>query len=134
MGINKSSTLSKRSKHIVLVVILWLVMGGLSVYTSTSLSSMGLYFSSLLVCVASYNWGETKRSSKKPTKKIPRSEREIMMYVTTGLWFGLGLVAIFYGLELKACSAYFGPLNGFVASYIVGKTYKGGDGETILKS
>lgn len=130
-----SHALTKRTRFIYFVMAMWVLIGALAAYTGTALTSTAMYFGSLTTCVAAYVWGETRRESKKPTSRVPKSERERLVYVSSALWLALGAVAMFHdAIDLKGGSAFFGVLNGFVASYVVGKTYKGGDGETIIKS
>ncbi len=125
--------MTKRTKLIYFVISMWVATGSLAIHKGADLTSLAVYFGSLVACVASYVWGETKRESSKPTKKVPKSEREKVVYVSSLLWLFLGVYAIFGGVDLKSCAAFFGSLNGFVVSFVVGETYKGSDGETILK-
>ena len=54
----------------------------------------------------------------------PNSRREVMMYITIGLWLAVGLWVIVNGSDLIGVSAYFAALTPFVGSYILGETFK----------
>ena len=50
------------------------------------------------------------------------SKRELMIYLTVGLWLLIGVFTIINGADLMGMSAYFAALTPFVGSYIIGES------------
>lgn len=117
---------SKRECVTYLVVFLWLAVGVVATYFKTDFTALAAYFVSLTGFVASYIFGESIRKSKNPSIFLPgpNSRREVMMYITIGLWLVIGLWVIIKNADLIGVSAYFAALTPFVGSYIIGETFK----------
>ena len=117
---------SKRECVTYLVVLLWLGVGITATYFETDFTALAAYFVSLTGFVASYIFGESVRRSKNSSIFLPgpNSRREVMMYITIGLWLAVGLWVIVNGSDLIGVSAYFAALTPFVGSYILGETFK----------
>lgn len=117
---------SKRECVTYLIVFLWLAVGITATYFETDFTALAAYFVSLTGFVASYIFGESVRKSKSSSIFLPgpNSRREVMMYITIGLWLAVGLWVIVNGSDLIGVSAYFAALTPFVGSYILGETFK----------
>ena len=126
---NFLSNFGKREALVYVVVFLWVVMGILAAYKSTSLADLAVYFGSLTAYAATYIWAETRRPSTKTgiLKPGPRSRREVMIYVVVVLWLIAGVAVIWWNSNLAELSIYFASLTGFVAAWIAGERYKSED-------
>jgi len=117
---------SKRECITYLVVFLWVTVGVIATYFDTNFTDLAAYFVSLTGFVATYIFGESVRKSEKSSifLKGPTSRREMMMYITIGLWAIVGIWVIVQRADLIGVSAYFAALTPFVGSYIIGETFK----------
>lgn len=117
---------SKRECVTYLVVFLWVAVGIVAIYFNTNFTDLAAYFVSLTGFVAAYIFGESIRKSKKTSIFLtgPNSKREVMMYITIGLWLLVGVLVIVRKADLMGMGAYFAALTPFIGSYIIGETYK----------
>jgi len=71
-------------------------------------------------------YGESVRQSSDVSifKAGKSSKREIIIYITVGLWLVIGIFTIINQSDLMGMSAYFAALTPFVGSYIIGETLK----------
>ena len=120
---------SKSEKLIYIIIFLWVMFGILGIYKESNISQLAGYYVSLTVFVATYLWGELKRGSKSVHifKKGKSSSREIVIYITVGLWTLLGLFGIWFSADINQLTVYFAALTPFVSSYLIYKTTKGND-------
>lgn len=120
---------SKSEKLIYLIIFLWVVFGLLGIYFQSNLAQIAGYYASLTLFVATYLWGEFKRSSNSTHffQKGQSSSREIVIYATVFLWTVLGVCGIIFGADINQLTVYFAALTPFVSSYIIYKTSKGHD-------
>jgi len=125
----KIKIMSKSEKIIYLIIFLWVVFGLIGIYFKSNLAQIAGYYASLTLFIATYLWGEFKRSSSSTHffKKGPSSSREIVIYATIGLWVMFGLGGIILGADINQMTVYFASLTPFVSSYIIYKTSKGHD-------
>jgi hypothetical protein len=125
----KIKKMSKSEKLIYIIIFLWVVFGLVGIYFKANLAQIAGYYASLTLFVATYLWGEFKRSSHSTHffKKGPSSSREIVIYTTVGLWVVFGLAGIIFGADINQLTVYFTALTPFVSSYIIYKTSKGND-------
>lgn len=125
----KVKRMSKSEKLIYWIIFLWVVFGLAGIYFNSNLAQIAGYYASLTLFVATYLWGEFKRSSSSTNffKKGPSSSREIVIYATVGLWVVFGLGGIIFGADINQMTVYFAALTPFVSSYIIYKTSKGHD-------
>ena len=116
----------KREELVYIVVLLWISMGVYAAIKGANFSQLAAYFGSLTAYVATYIWSESKRPSEKTgiMKVGPNSRREVMIYAMVVLWTVVGIVAIWYDINLNDLAVYFVSLTGFVASWIAGEVYK----------
>jgi ABC-type spermidine/putrescine transport system permease subunit I len=112
---------------IYIIMFLWVVFGILGIVFNTNMVALGGYYASLTFFVATYLWGEYKRSSTESTifKKGVNSTRETIIYITLILWLILGAYGIIKGADMTQLTVYFAALAPFVSSYIIYKTSKG---------
>jgi len=107
------------------VVALWVVLGLLGIIFKTPFYNLSVYFLSLTGFVGAYLISE----GKKPTSATSifrhgrSSTREILIYVVTALWMGLGSVCTILSLDLLQAAAYFGALTPYVSTYLLGVAY-----------
>ena len=119
------SNFGKREGLVYMVVSLWIIIGMLGAYKTSSFSDLAVYFGSLTAYVATYVWAETKRPSEKTgiIKKGPSSRREVMIYVVVALWAIAGGIAIWFGANISELAIYFISLTGFITSWIAGEVF-----------
>jgi len=117
---------SKRECLTYVIILLWVGIGVLGTYFETNFNELAAYFISLTGFAGAYMYGETKRSSDDTSifKSGKSSKREIIIYVTVGLWLLIGVFTIINHADLMGMSAYFAALTPFVGSYIIGETLK----------
>jgi hypothetical protein len=107
------------------IVALWVVLGLLGIIFKTPFYNLSVYFLSLTGFVGAYLISE----GKKPTSATSifrhgrSSTREILIYVVTALWMGLGSVCTVLSLDLLQAAAYFGALTPYVSTYLLGVAY-----------
>jgi len=120
---------SKSEKLIYIIIFLWVVFGTAGIYFESNLSQISGYYASLTLFVATYLWGEYKRTSNSThvLKKGKSSSREIVIYVTVILWTLFGLYGIISGSDINQLTVFFASLTPFISSYIIYKTTKGKD-------
>jgi uncharacterized MnhB-related membrane protein len=120
------NNLGKREALVYIIIILWVIMGGLTLYKSADLIDLSIYFGSLTAYAATYIWSETRRPSEKTGILKPgvHSRRELMIYVIVVLWAIGGIAAIFTKSNLESLATYFISLTGFVGAWIAGERYK----------
>lgn len=125
----KKRIISKGERLIYVVIFLWVVFGVLGIYFSSKLEQLAGYYASLTLFVATYLWGEYKRtSSSTPVfKKGKSSSREIVIYITVFLWVAFGTYGVVTHTDINQLTVYFAALTPFVSSYIIYKTSKGHD-------
>ena len=130
MILNKIKRKKSKSERLIHVVIfLWIVFGILGIYFESNLVHLAGYYASLTLFVATFLWGEYKRtSSSTPVfKKGKSSSREIVIYITVFLWTIFGLYGIITHSDINQLTVYFAALSPFISSYIIYKTSKGHD-------
>lgn len=120
---------SKSERLIYIIIFLWVLFGLLGLYFGANLSQISGYYASLTLFVATYLWGEYKRiSTSTPIfQKGRNSSREIVIYITVGLWIILGVFGIVKSADINQLTVYFMSLTPFISSYIIYKTSKGND-------
>jgi len=101
-------------------------IGILGTYFETNFTELATYFISLTGFAGAYMYGESVRQSDDTSIFSPgkSSKREIVIYVTVGLWLLIGIFTIINQSDLMGMSAYFAALTPFVGSYIIGETHK----------
>ncbi len=117
---------SKRECLTYIIVFLWVSIGILATYYETDFTELATYFISLTGFAGAYMYGESVRQSNDTSifKGGKSSKRELMIYLTVGLWLLIGVFTIINGADLMGMSAYFAALTPFVGSYIIGETVK----------
>ena len=117
---------SKRECLTYIIVFLWVSIGILATYYETDFTELATYFISLTGFAGAYMYGESVRQSNDTSifKAGKSSKRELMIYLTVGLWLLIGVFTIINGADLMGMSAYFAALTPFVGSYIIGETVK----------
>lgn len=110
-----------------IILLLWVVFGVFGIVFNTDMVALGGYYASLTFFVATYLWGEYKRSSTESNifQKGVNSTRETIIYITLLLWSILGSYGIIKGADMTQLTVYFSALAPFVSSYIIYKTSKG---------
>jgi hypothetical protein len=105
------------------------VFGLLGIYFKSNLAQIAGYYASLTLFVATYLWGEFKRSSTSAHifRRGRTGSREIVIYATVFLWIIFGIFGIVLGADINQLTVYFAALTPFVSSYIIYKTSKGND-------
>ena len=117
---------SKRECLTYIIILIWVSIGILGTYFGTNFKELATYFISLTGFAGAYMYGESVRSSDDTSifKAGKSSKREIIIYLTIGLWLLIGVFTIINSADLLGMSAYFAALTPFVGSYILGETYK----------
>jgi len=117
---------SKRECLTYIIILIWVGIGILGTYFETDFTELAAYFISLTGFAGAYMYGESVRQSGDSSIFRPgkSSKREIVIYVTVGLWLLIGIFTIINGADLMGMSAYFAALTPFVGSYIIGETLK----------
>jgi len=120
---------SKSERLIYVVIFLWIVFGIFGIYNQISLPAFAGYYTSLILFVGTYLWGENKRLSldTKILKKGHNSPREVIIYITVLLWVILGIYGIIKKNDINDLTVYFAALSPFVSSFIIYRTTKGKD-------
>lgn len=121
--------ISKSERLIYVIIFLWILFGILGIKFQSNLAQVAGYYASLTLFVATYLWGEFKRTSKSTPvfQKGRNSSREIVIYITVILWTVLGLFGVFSHVDINQLTVYFAALTPFISSYIIYKTSKGKD-------
>jgi len=117
---------SKRECLTYVIILIWVGIGILGTYFETNFTELATYFISLTGFAGAYMYGESVRQSDDTSIFSPgkSSKREIVIYVTVGLWLLIGIFTIINQSDLMGMSAYFAALTPFVGSYIIGETHK----------
>ena len=117
---------SKRECLTYVIILIWVGIGILGTYFETDFTELATYFISLTGFAGAYMYGESVRQSDDTSIFSPgkSSKREIVIYVTVGLWLLIGVFTIINKADLMGMSAYFAALTPFVGSYIIGETHK----------
>lgn len=117
---------SKRECLTYVIILIWVGIGILGTYFETDFTELATYFISLTGFAGAYMYGESVRQSDDTSIFSPgkSSKREIVIYVTVGLWLLIGIFTIINQADLMGMSAYFAALTPFVGSYIIGETHK----------
>ena len=117
---------SKRECLTYVIILLWVGIGILGTYFETNFTDLAAYFVSLTGFAGAYMYGESVRQSSDVSifKAGKSSKREIIIYITVGLWLVIGIFTIINQSDLMGMSAYFAALTPFVGSYIIGETLK----------
>ncbi len=117
---------SKRECLTYVIILIWVGIGILGTYFETDFTELAAYFISLTGFAGAYMYGESVRQSDDTSIFSPgkSSKREIVIYVTVGLWLLIGVFTIINKADLMGMSAYFAALTPFVGSYIIGETHK----------
>ena len=117
---------SKRECLTYVIILIWVGIGILGTYFETNFTELATYFISLTGFAGAYMYGESVRQSDDTSIFSPgkSSKREIVIYVTVGLWLLIGIFTIINQADLMGMSAYFAALTPFVGSYIIGETHK----------
>jgi hypothetical protein len=123
----KVKTKSKTERLIYVVIFLWIAFGILAIKLNTNLPQLAGYYTSLILFVGTYLWGEHKRESDCTPLLVKgkNSKRETVIYITVLLWVGFGVYGILKAQSLNDLTVYFAALTPFVTSYIIYKTSKG---------
>lgn len=125
---------TKVERLIYLVMILWVVFGVLGIKYDSNLTYIAGYYASLSIFIGSYIWGEYKRSSNatKLLESGPNSVREVTIYLTLLLWFGLGIYGVIKNADFSRLTVYFTALAPFVDSFIIYETSRKDKKEPII--
>ncbi len=117
---------SKRECLTYVIILIWVGIGILGTYYDTNFNELAAYFISLTGFAGAYMYGESMRQSNDASIFRPgkSSKREIIIYITVGLWLLIGIFTIINKADLMGMSAYFAALTPFVGSYIIGETLK----------
>ena len=117
---------SKRECLTYVIILIWVGIGILGTYFETDFTELATYFISLTGFAGAYMYGESVRQSDDTSifSSGKSSKREIVIYVTVGLWLLIGVFTIINKADLMGMSAYFAALTPFVGSYIIGETHK----------
>ncbi len=117
---------SKRECLTYVIILIWVGIGILGTYYETNFTELAAYFISLTGFAGAYMYGESMRQSNDASIFRPgkSSKREIIIYITVGLWLLIGIFTIINKADLMGMSAYFAALTPFVGSYIIGETLK----------
>lgn len=107
------------------IVALWVILGILGIVFKTPFYDLSVYFLSLTGFVGAYLISEGKKPSSSTSifRRGKSSTREILIYVVTALWMGLGSVCTVLSLDLLQAAAYFGALTPYVSTYLLGVAY-----------
>lgn len=112
---------NKRVKIIYVVIFLWLVFGSLAALFNIAWEQTSWYFASLTTYVGTYIISESIRKSETPTYVIPKSNREIIIYICILMWLVAGVYGVLSKTDLTQLAAYFTALSGFIAIYVLGQ-------------
>ena len=77
---------SKRVKIIYSVILLWVFFGVLAAFYTTDWTQVSWYFASLTTYVGAYITSETLKKSDEPTTYLPKSKREMVVYISILMW------------------------------------------------
>jgi hypothetical protein len=115
----------KRYVLSMVIVALWVVLGLLGIVFKTPFYNLSVYFLSLTGFVGAYLISEGKKPTSATSifRQGRSSTREILIYVVTALWMGLGSVCTILSLDLLQAAAYFGALTPYVSTYLLGVAY-----------
>lgn len=119
----------KREGLVYLVVLFWIIVGGLGAYKQVDFKDLAVYLGPLIIYITTYIWAESHKPSTKTGIFKPglSSRREVMIYIILLLWGLIGLLSIEFKINLIDSSIYFISLSGFITSWIVGEVYKSQD-------
>ena len=115
----------KRYVLSMVIVALWVILGLLGIIFKTPFYNLSVYFLSLTGFVGAYLISEGKKPTSATSifRQGRSSTREILIYVVTALWMGLGSVCTILSLDLLQAAAYFGALTPYVSTYLLGVAY-----------
>jgi cation transport ATPase len=120
----RSKYLSKRVRIIYVVILLWVLFGSLAAWKGVIWSELSWYFASLTTYVGAYIASETFKKSKRPTSKLPKSNRERITYTCMFIWAITGVYGVWTKTDLTQLAAYFTALSGFIAIYVLGQYFR----------
>lgn len=118
--------MGKRLVVVYVVMFFWILMALLGLFFETDFYDLSVYFLSLTGFIGTYIFSESIRKSKASSifSSGKSSNRELMIYISMGLWVVLGVFSVVTKKELTQMASYFGALTPFVAAAILGETYK----------
>ena len=87
---------SKRECLTYVIILIWVGIGILGTYYETNFTELAAYFISLTGFAGAYMYGESMRQSNDASIFRPgkSSKREIIIYITVGLWLLIGIFTI----------------------------------------
>lgn len=126
--------ITKSEILIYIVMFMWVLFGILGIYNDINLIQLAGYYASLTAFISTYLYSEIKRKSNSSHifKKGKSSSREIVIYLTVLLWTILGFYGIFIGGDINSLSVYFASLTPFVSGFIIAKTEKPKENNSLI--